>query len=100
MSVLQKLLHAAHSLKFSTQFQKYELYVYESAKQPMAETLSNLGLNICRNETGIASHLNTNVKVRQFSTECTYAFGINMHVTSKKRVFSYRIWAQPLIFFI
>ena len=61
---------------------------------------SNLGLNVCRHEPAIANRLNTNVKVRQFSTECTNTFDINMHITSLKRVFSYRIWAQPLFFFI
>ena len=46
-NVFQKSLHTARLLKFSTNFQKYEIFVYESAKQPMDETFfSNLGLNI------------------------------------------------------
>ena len=46
-SVFQKSLHTARLLIFSAYFQKYEIFVYESAKQAMDETFfSNLGLNV------------------------------------------------------
>ena len=37
-SVFQKSLHTARLLIFSAYFQKYEIFVYESAKQAMDET--------------------------------------------------------------
>ena len=37
-SVFQKLLHKARLLIFSAYFQKYEIFVHESAKQAMDET--------------------------------------------------------------
>ena len=46
-SVFQNVLHTARLLIFSAYFQKYEIFVYESAKQAMDETFfSNLGLNV------------------------------------------------------
>ena len=40
----QKLLHTARLLIFSAYFQKYEIFVYESAKQAMDETFFQLGI--------------------------------------------------------
>ena len=37
-NVFQKSLHTARLLIFSAYFQKYEIFVYESAKQAMDET--------------------------------------------------------------
>ena len=37
-SVFKKSLHTARLLIFSAYFQKYEIFVYESAKQAMYET--------------------------------------------------------------
>ena len=37
-SVFQKSLHTARLLIFSAYFQKYEIFVYESAEQAMDET--------------------------------------------------------------
>ena len=84
-SVLQKSLHTARLLIFSAYFQKYEIFVYKSAKQAMDETFfSNLGLNFLRNQPEIANHSNIVVKVRQFSTECTNAFIANVYIILKK----------------
>ena len=79
-SVFQKSLHTASLLIFSAYFQKYEIFVYKSAKQAKDETFfSNLGLNVWRNQPEIANRSNTVAKVRQFSTECTNAFIANVY---------------------
>ena len=60
---------------------------------------SNLGLNVWRNQPKIANHLNTVVKVRQFSTECTNAFIANVYMKSKKIVISYQLSVRPSVFY-
>ena len=61
---------------------------------------SNLGLNVWRNQPEIATHSNTVVKVRQFSTECTNAFIANVYIKSKKIVISYRMSVRSSFLFI
>ena len=73
--------------------------MYQSAKQAMDETFFQLGIECLKKSAEIANHLNTVVKVHQFSTECTNAFIANVYIKSKKIVISYQMSVRPSFFY-